>query len=83
MAYMGTAGMLPQLWDAGNGMLREGESVGDQLPALNYAQSYLKAIAGLGDGDISDQDVRNLQVAAPLGTVAPANIAVGVLRDML
>jgi hypothetical protein len=83
MAYMGNAGMFPQIWEAGKGMATGEKGVEDQLPALNFASAYLKAIRGVGDGEITDQDIRNTQVAAPLGTMAAGNIAVGALRNWL
>jgi hypothetical protein len=83
MAYMGNAGMFPQIWEAGKGMATGESDVADQLPALNFASSYLKAIRGAGDGEVTDQDIRNMQVAAPLGTIAAGNVAVGALRNWL
>jgi hypothetical protein len=83
MAYMGNAGMYPQIWEAGKGMITGESTVADQLPALNFVDAYMKALRGAGDGEVTDQDIRNMQVAAPLGTIAAGNVAVGALRNWL
>jgi hypothetical protein len=55
----------------------------DQLPVLNYMDQYSKALAGPLDGDISDRDVRNVQMAAPLGTIAQSNVLFGIVQGMM
>jgi hypothetical protein len=81
--YMGGAGMLVNNMDMFNSIVREDQSIADQLPAISYADKYLKAIQGPLDGDISDRDVRNAQVAAPLGTIAQSNLLLGIVRSAM
>lgn len=82
LMYTGGVGMLVNNYDMAKD-IGGGGSVADQLPALNYADSYIKALGGPLDGDISQRDVRNAQVAAPLGTIAHFNILVGIIRAMM
>ena len=81
LAYMGGVGMMVNIHDIGNGMLFEGESVADQIPVLNYADSYLRAMKGPLDGDISSRDVRNMQNAAHLGTIGQANLLFRIIQE--
>lgn len=87
--YMGNAGMTPELGkyvgtavgqDLGFGTVR---GVGDTIPVLSYMDQYMKAIGstvGAGNG-LDDRDIRNIQVAAPLGTISFSNLIFGEIRS--
>jgi hypothetical protein len=61
-----------------NSMVLGNQSVSDQLPVLNYIDNYKKAII-----NPTDRDGRNMQVAAPLGTIAQTNVLLGIMRNMM
>jgi hypothetical protein len=90
--YMGTSGMIPEIMGYSeqfgvmdfNGVTGGGrrESIGDSIPAINFADNYMQAIdSALNVGDMSDQDYRNIQNVMPLGTIKYMNLIWGELRD--
>jgi hypothetical protein len=54
---------------------------GKPLPALNYISSYGAAMTAPFEEDIHERDMRNTQVAMPLGTIAHTNILFRLLSE--
>jgi hypothetical protein len=83
MMYMGGVGMMVNNYDMVTDLASGRGSVADQIPVLNYLDSYMKAVKGPLDGNLTDRDMRNMQVAAPLGTIAQSNILFGIIQNMM
>ena len=83
LMYMGGVGMMVNNYDMVTDLASGRGSVADQIPVLNYLDSYMKAVKGPLDGNLTDRDMRNMQVAAPLGTIAQSNILFGIIQNMM
>ena len=81
--YMAGAGWSPYyinfLADTTGGGYRGGAEA--MIPVLGVVDKYAEAASGMLDGDVTDRDVRNLQLSTPLGTTAFGNALYGVMRD--
>ena len=78
LMYMGGVGMLVNNFDMFDSIVRKEQPIAEQLPLLNYMDNYRKAIQ-----HPTERDGRNMQVAAPLGTIAQTNILLGTIRSLM
>jgi hypothetical protein len=85
--YMGMAGMLPSVKNTavgiGTGRDRFGGeySVADEIPVLSYIDNYAKMLRDPLEADGYERNMRNTQVAQPLGTIGHSNILYRLLNE--
>ena len=93
-AYMGNAGMTPQLYRYATqlmghpfGLGKDGyaaEGLHTEIPVLSYATKTMQAHDRLTNGEpMNDNDYARLQSLAPLGTIGFVNILAGIFRTGL
>jgi len=84
LAYMGIVGMMVNNHDLVNDVAFGNESIAGQIPAINWADNYIKAAkAASRVGDLDERDIGIMQRGAPIGTIGGVNIIAGILRDMM
>jgi len=84
LAYMGIVGMMVQNYDLVDDLALGNGSPSDQLPALNWADNYLKMVkAANPDGQLTERDLSNMQRGAPIGTIAQVNAIAGVIKGLI
>jgi len=84
LAYMGIVGMMVNNYDLVDDLALGNGSVAEQIPVVNWAANYLKAVKSANPiGGIDERDVANMQRGAPLGTIADVNTIAGIIRTLM
>ena len=82
--YMGIVGMMVNNYDTAASLGWGDASVGDQFPAISWADNYINGVKSVNPvGGFDERDVANMQRGAPIGTIMWVNLIAGVIRNLM